>query len=334
MKRDAIGNVRSIRTESAEWDLTGETWRPPMRATLEEYRPDGQVHASEFSLHNSVVQQSVNVYDDAGRLVESQYRTAGELTGRAMYSYDAQDRLLRATSISPEGTERLADEHAYQADGTHTRVRRLPSMTGSVGYGFDIEGIDFSISAEGVRTQTTRYSAGGLATEVELADAAGEMLRRLVISRGASGRLLKAEVFFGGKPMIPQFPHFGVDTAFLTQEYSYDEEGRRIELRQQMVGGLSEQRSTYRYDDRGNQIATTREDRSVEGGIGEDGQVQWQGEPRVNRQESCSAYRYDARGNWTERVISQRYGDNPDFTPCRTRTTRNHLFRLIRSEYH
>jgi YD repeat-containing protein len=315
VKRDAAGNVRLIRTEWAEWDLTSETWGPATRATLQEYRLDGQLHASEFSFPNSPLQQSLHLYDDAGRLVETQHRSAGEPAWRSQYSYDTQGRLVHTTGISPDGTEHLAEEYTYEPDGTHARVRRLPSMPGSVGYSFDVEGIDFSISAEGVRTQTTRYAADDLATEVELADAAGEVLRRLVISRHDSGRLVKGEVFFGGKPMVPQVPNFGVDTAFLTQEYSYDEEGRRIELRQQMVGGLSEELSTYSYDDRGNQIATTREDRACEGWVGEDGKVQWQGEPRVDRQENRSTYRYDARGNWVERVISQRHGDNPDFTP-------------------
>ena len=315
MKRDAIGNVRSIRTEFAEWDLTGETWQPSTRVTLEEYRPDGKLAGSEFHFQNSPAQQSTNRYDDGGALVETQHRHGGELMWTARYAYDAAGRLLRNVSTSKEGVEQVVEEHAYEADETHRKVMHLPPMEGNVICGFWVEGIDFSVSTPGVRTVTTLYGADGLETEVAFADVSGEVLRRLVITRDELGRLLKSEVFFGGKPMVPEIPAFGAGIALMTEEHSYDAEGRRVAVCRRMFG-VSEERQAYRYDDRGNRIATTREDQTFSGTLDENGQMQRQGAARVSRHESRAEYRFDALGNWIERVNSGRYADNPDFTPC------------------
>jgi hypothetical protein len=99
----------------------------------------------------------------------------------------------------------------------------------------------------------------------------------------------------------------------MTSEYKYYEQGRRVEVVRRMLG-LSEERETVSYDDRGNRAETTTEEQQRDGNMNE-GNIEY-GAATVNRRQARMAYRYDARGNWAERVTSQRYGENPDFTPC------------------
>jgi len=78
--------------------------------------------------------------------------------------------------------------------------------------------------------------------------------------------------------------------------------------------GLSEERKTHVYDDHDNPIETTTEAQAVEGQVQEDGTIE-RGASKSHRIQTRFTYKYDERGNWRERVTSQRYGSNPDFTP-------------------
>lgn len=67
--------------------------------------------------------------------------------------------------------------------------------------------------------------------------------------------------------------------------------------------GMSEERETIQYGDHGNRTETTTEHQSRE-------------ETTINRRQARFTYRFDERGNWIERVTSQRHAENPDFAPC------------------
>jgi hypothetical protein len=308
---DVPGGARTVRTEWAEWDLTNETWKAPSRVTLEEYRPDGRLRVSEGRNPDGSVYRSTNLYDDAGLLTETQFES-GAAVGRGTYSYDDGGRLIRQVSYAPDGSERVAEEHTY-ADGLHTRVFHVPQVGGTTDFYCAIDGVDLYFSAPGATTMTTVYDSEGRASEALLKDADGNVLRRLVLTRDESGRLVKDELLLGGQPLVPDIPMFGAGASLMTSEYVYDERGRRVEIVRRM-SGLSVDRETIRYDDRGNRTETTTEHQHREANLIE-GNMEY-GAPTVNRQQARFTYKFDARGNWTERVTSQRYGENPDFTPC------------------
>jgi len=47
--------------------------------------------------------------------------------------------------------------------------------------------------------------------------------------------------------------------------------------------------------------------------MGDDGTVE-RGTPEFHRSQTRFDYKYDAQGNWIERVTLQRFESNPDFT--------------------
>jgi hypothetical protein len=78
------------------------------------------------------------------------------------------------------------------------------------------------------------------------------------------------------------------------------------------MGRLGEHRSTYLYGDGDDPIEEINEDRHREANIKEDGGLEYAPD-RVDLQRNLFEYRYDAHGNWTERVVWNRLEPNPDF---------------------
>jgi hypothetical protein len=310
MRPDVPEKARTIRTEWAEWDLANEVWKPPSRVTLEEFRPDGKRRVSEHRNSDGSVSRSIFSYDDAGLLIESRFENSEGLASRGICSYDDRGRLIRSLGYAPDGSVNGTVENAYAADGSYTRVIHFPHLEGEVVFNFGEDDFDYSFGAPA----TTAFGGHGRESEILLKGADGNLIRRLVRTRDESGRLVKDELFLGDQPLNPEIPLFGAGASLMTSEYAYDERGRRVEVVRRMFG-LSEERETFRYDDRGNRTETTTEHQHREANLVE-GNMEY-GEAKVDRQQQTRfAYRFDARGNWTERVKSQRYGENPDFTPC------------------
>jgi hypothetical protein len=311
MRPEVPEKARTVRTEWAEWDLTNEMWKAPLRVTIEEFRPDGKLLVSEYRNPDGSVSRSVNSYDDAGLPIESRFESGDGAVSQGTCSYDHRGRLIRSVSYASDGSVRLSVEIVYAADGSYTRVIHFPHMQGDVMFSFGDDDPDYSLNAPGA---TTAFGGHGRESEILLKGADGNLLRRMVRTRDESGRLVKDELFLGGQPLVPDIPLFGAGASLMTSEYTYDERGRRVEVVRRMFG-LSEDRETIRYDDRGNRTETTTEHQHREANLVE-GNIEY-GEAKVDRQQQTRfAYRFDARGNWTERVTSQRYGENPDFTPC------------------
>lgn len=102
------------------------------------------------------------------------------------------------------------------------------------------------------------------------------------------------------------------DHTFSLATYAYDVKGRRVESIRRM-GKLSEERVTVRYDDFDNPVEEVRVDVSRDMRM-DDGAVQSEeGPPLV--QHVKFEYRYDAHGNWTERIVWQRMEPNTDERP-------------------
>jgi hypothetical protein len=281
--------------------------------TVEEYRPDGKLRVFENRNPDGSLYRSTNSYDDAGRLIESQSHQVDGPPGSLIYSYDDSGYLIRQMYRDPDGSERFTEEHAYAVDGSHTSIRYVPQIEGVTDYYCPIEGADYYFNAPGTTTMTTAFDSQGRTSELLLKDAKGGILRRVALTHDESGRLVKDEIFLGDLPLDTDVLMFGAGMALMTTEYTYDERGRCVEQVRRMFG-LSEERITTQYDDHGNRTETTTEHQSREANVNE-GNIEY-GAPTIRRAQARFTYKFDDRGNWSERVISQRHGENPDFTPC------------------
>jgi YD repeat-containing protein len=87
----------------------------------------------------------------------------------------------------------------------------------------------------------------------------------------------------------------------LTTVYAYDEKGRQVEKTRRM-GALSEQHTKYRFDDHDNPIDEIAENTSRDMQMDEQGNLLPSNESS-HGQHTRYSYTYDARGNWTERVV-------------------------------
>jgi YD repeat-containing protein len=275
VKQELLGRVRSVRTELAIWDLAAETWQTPERVTVEEYREDGKISANEHRW-NGQVSRSTYLYDQPGRLVETQFCWNGdESAGRVAYEYDDSGRLVRQVGYGHDGA-RVIEERTYAPDGSHMRVHPFPE--GVTDVYCPVDGADYYFSAIGAREMVTAYDPGDRFWEMRLKNAEGKVLRRFVLTRAESGTLVRDELLRDGQ------------SATITAEYVYDVLGRRTATVRRLFG-LSEERQTYSYDDRGNQTEVVTE-----------------------RGQTRFAYKYDGHGNWIERLTSHRHEPNPDFT--------------------
>jgi hypothetical protein len=153
---------------------------------------------------------------------------------------------------------------------------------------------------------------------------------RVIFSRDQDGRVLTERMAFAGAAgllgpaidaTIPDDERASLvqlletafeDRTFSLATYAYDEKGRRVESIRRM-GTLAEERVTVRYDDFDNPVEEVRLDVSREMRM-DDGAVKCEERPS-HVQRVRFEYRYDAHGNWTERIVWQRMEPNADERP-------------------
>jgi hypothetical protein len=316
------GAVETLRTEFGTWDLKREEWQPGRRFTTTSFRPDGAVSASDSHNPDGSIVHSRWVYDDAGRLTESNFQFNDGPVDRTVYSYDEAGRHVRTVHLSHDGTQTDSENCTYDAGGKKTKVRFLGVGRANIGY--SIEGTEQGYGAPGATTMTTTYDERDLPTKVVFQDANHNSVTQVIFVRDSAGRLLSEEMHSSGESQFPgaldKVPPedrermaallkkvFG--QPFSSTTYEYDAKGRLIK-RANNMGGLSEDRTTYRYDDRDDPIEETTEHRNREAGLDENGAVHYTAD-RVNVQHNRFESVYDAHGNWTERIVSYRLEPNP-----------------------
>jgi YD repeat-containing protein len=314
------GPVRTLRTETAEWDLHHEEWRPSRYSVVAAFRPDGK--QEEITHHNpdGSVSHTVYLYDPDGRLVESQFRMNDEPGGKSLYSYDDAGRLVRSIGVTADGTQRSSELYSYDSDGRKTKRAFLPPSQPNHSCSYAVEGTEISYSAPGATTMTVRYGESGLPDEVLFHDAGDSLIATVTFQRHARGMLLSEQLQFAQlSPFENQLDHadamlaniFGPSLIFSRTSYTYDSNDRVLERNTQM-GSLSEERTRFLYDDYGNTVEQITEQAAREMEIDEQGQPHATSE-RSTRQDVRMEYRYDAHGNWIERIVSSRVDPNPDF---------------------
>ena len=313
------GPVRTLRTEFAEWDLQREEWQPARYFTLVTFHPDGRIAQSDHHNPDGSVARSKFLYDENSRLTESQFGTDPEApSSTTLYFYDDAGRQARTVQMNSGSTPRDIEVFTYDSRGLKTKVCFL-TIPEPCSYG--VEGTEFSYGASGATTMTVRYGETALPDEVLFLDARNSLVRRVSFERDAAGRLLKEELHFGEQSPWPELPDsaaaealaslFGPSQTLSSTTYAYDPSGR-VSERTTRMGSLSEDRDSFRYDDRGNTIEHTTEHEAHEVEIDEQGSPHSASE-QSSRQHFRFEYRYDTFGNWTERVVWGRLEPNPDF---------------------
>lgn len=162
---------------------------------------------------------------------------------------------------------------------------------------------------------TTTYDERDLPSKVVFQDANGDLVTQVVFVRDDAGRLLSEDVHLGAESAFPELlekapPEERERMAALIQKawgdwsttYAYDAQGRMAE-RLRRTGTLSEEGTTYRYEDRDDPVEETTEHRSRDAGLDENGAVQYTPD-KVSVTHGRFEYVHDAQGNWTERVVS------------------------------
>lgn len=332
------GPVRTFRTHFAEWNPETGDWWPLKNRSVAMFRPDGQLSEIEHHNPDGSVPREVRVYDEGDRLTEDQWWANDVLTSRILHTYDAGGRPASSVTVDVDGTKREAELCRYDENGRKTKVVFLSvpessgasCSTGSCGTMYGVEGTDAAYSAPGATTSTTTYDERELPSEVTFRDASDAVVCRVVFSRDQDGRVLSERMqfdrqatFFGQafEVKVPTDERESLakllsavfeDHTFSLATYAYDEKGRRVETVRRM-GQLSEERTTFRYDDYDNPVEQVTVDLSRDMRI-EDVTVKIEERPS-HAQHVRFEYQYDAYGNWTERIVWQRMEPNADERP-------------------
>ena len=95
-----------------------------------------------------------------------------------------------------------------------------------------------------------------------------------------------------------------LDTDHTTHlKYPDSERGRRLIERMTRLGTIGQVRTTYKYADRDDPIGQSTEEENRTAGLDDNGALQYTPDA-VTVQHHRFEYKYDAHGNWTERIAS------------------------------
>jgi hypothetical protein len=303
---------------------------------LTSFRSDGTVSTSDTHNPDGSIAHSRWLYDDAGRVAESNFWMNDGPIDRTVYFYDEAGRHIRTMQLNRDGTQTVLEVCSYDADGWKTKLRFLfpcepdsgckPGNACGASTRYGIEGTDTAYGAPGATTMTITYDEKNLPAKALFHDANHRPLICVIFKRDSAGRLLSEEMQEGERSpfqdIVDQAPPERREemAAMLKQflgetlsntTYGYDAKGRLVK-RENRMGSLGGDCTTYLYDAHDDPVEETVEHRSREGSFDEIGNVHYSPD-RVNVQYNRLEYRYDAHGNWTERIVSFQSESEPDF---------------------
>mgnify|MGYP005838658303 CR=1 FL=1 len=310
-----MGPVRTLRIETSNYDITTGEVQPSRGFTLVRFREDGKISAIEYQNPDGSSGRTENTFDDAGRLAETRFTGPDGRVWRQVYEYGPSARLERVVAVEPDGSERLREEYRYLDDGRSIMTREEFAPAGTLFMSYrELEQI--TQVQDAVRMQVFR-DRNGRAAEVQFFDAAGALIRRLVLPRDAQGKLTEERLEWGeAESPFPQLPAEAAKAAFegrtlTSTTYAYDEQGRVREQRRRF-GRIGDERVSKRYDQYGNLIEQISDSASTELHLGQPGAVE--ADPATTTsQHTRIEYEYDSRGNWTGKTILSRVPPDGEF---------------------
>jgi hypothetical protein len=288
------GPVKTLRKEFATWDPGNESWQPPQYFSLTSFHPEGTISSSDTHNPDGSIAHSRWLYDEAGKLIESNFWMNDAPIKTTVYFYDEAGRHQRTLQLTHDGAQTDLETCTYDAQGIKTKLRFLHFQGNTLGYA--IEGSEQFYLAAGAATILTIYGADDLPAKVIFQDAEGRPLREVTFIRDQAGRLLSEETHLESSPFPEGFPAALAKACGETStKYRYDSRGRVLE-RSTKFGGLCEARTTYRYSDREEPIEETTEQTNREANLDDEGVLQYSADG-VTIQHSRLEYSYDAHGN-------------------------------------
>jgi len=325
------GPVKTLKTESAEWDLSQGEWGLARRVTYCIFRSDGKIGESDFYNSDGSIAHSRYVYSAAGSLVETDFWINSGPPRKSLYLYDEVGRHIRTVNVDQDGVQRETEGCSYDSAGRKTKVIFISPHKPDIPHGHSIEGSENFYFAPGAITLTVHYDERHQPNEGLFHDGDRHLISRVVFIRDSNGRLLSEENYMGEQGLFPDLKKrlegiatedqesatavlnmlFSPTQAFMSTKYQYDPNGNMI-FRTRIMSAVSEERSVYRYDDHGNPIEETTEDSNREAGIDENVELRTATE-NTRKYQIRFEYKYDAQGNWRERIIWNRHEPNPDF---------------------
>jgi hypothetical protein len=283
-----------------------------------EFRSDGALTVHRHLNHDESVFESTREYDSSGRVIAVRNGGPGGVTEASIYEYGVQGRLERVVERHADGRERVATSYEYSVDGSHTKIDHLDAerLAGG-GVHWQIEGTDVGYSANGAASVVLHYDARALPVEATFKDCDGQVLTRVRLAYDERELLVEetqsiVEVVLPEEVLAQLTPShleefrtvFGGGRVHTHRVHRYDAHGRRIETRSSHFGGLGQDRETFDYNERGDQILEVRESSHCQGSLDDNGQiVEERASLTTSRSEARFRYDYDTDGNWVKKVI-------------------------------
>jgi YD repeat-containing protein len=328
--------------------------RGPLKSCTEEQTFPGWTDA-EGKTHPEVHLESTWEYDIAGHLMNTRSRNSDGSQWVTRYAYDPSARLLRTTSgvegqVSKEtnysyvelgrlqkisggsGTEEPII-FRYDDQGRKSKIeisRPADYRPGIAEGGSPFEATDRAPNLAGGGSATTTYDENDRATEVQVRDASGELVKRAIRTYDEEGHVLEEqqildnpETMFPAEVFARIAEQSGTSPDLLRQEL-------RAKLTELMAGQCGPYSVSYAYDSRGRTNLTNRRifnhADEIETAYNEHGELAseitrrtllvGESDPTTPapgptpHSEARYSYKYDDRGNWIEQSIS--YRSSPD----------------------
>jgi hypothetical protein len=270
-------------------------------------------------------------YDSSGRLLKMESGNEGQTLTATTYSYDHQGRLQK---IINEGNDSPVT-FRYDDRGQKTKIATCRSedyRPGIAEAGSPFDSADRAPNLPGGGTATTTYDEHERATEVQVRNANGEIVKRAVRTYDAPGHIAEEKQILDDPVKI-----FPPDTlATMLEKSGLSANQLQQELRTQftkLMGGNSGPYSvSYSYDVQGRVTHTSRRifnhEDEIETTYNQQGDIKSEitrstrlpgaSDPTPapaspSYSETSYSYRYDQQGNWIEKAASYRSSPDGEF---------------------
>jgi YD repeat-containing protein len=298
------GPVKTLRTELSEWDMPKAHWDSARGLTVCSFRLDGRMDESAFHNPDGSILHTQCFYNERGQLFQTDRWIGDGPRVQTRYFHEG-DRHVRTVTVSQNGATRDSETCQYDDRGRKTKVCFLGPETPNMAY--EVEETGNGYSAPGATTMTIIYDLADQPIDVLFHDADRQLLRRVFLVRDRAGRLVREELHISDEDLFPDRAGaivaalLGPSDVFSSSTYEYDDAGR-ITVHNRQMCGLSEETTTFRYDENGNVIAEITDRHSRQVGLNDKEDLQIASEQAGN-QETRLDYTYDEHGNWIERIV-------------------------------
>lgn len=329
-QRGLRGPVKSCTEEHtypARTDADGKTSPALHTQFTTEFDAEGRLIATVHHNPGGSKWMSYFRYDNSGRLLNITSGTEGEMK-QTSYLYDDAGRLQ---SIRQENNPESRTTFTYDERGIRTKmeISRPEDYRPNLAFaGSPFEVVDQAPNIFGGGIATTFYDEQDRATEVQVHNAEGELINRVVRTYDQDGRIAeehqildKPEILIPAEHRAKMIEESGVSRDEVMQEL-------RAQLTKLMSGRPGPHSVSYRYDTQGHLIRTSRtlfnHEDEIEITNNAHGDIESQIERSTQSPDSSTfsearySYIYDQHGNWTEKATLHRSNPEADFQSLRT----------------